>query len=261
MPASAVVGGQLPQPICSGSLVFLSEGSGLQHSGTESSPFSAPSLRGSDPGSFCSSKDGQCLCRSLCQETWGNSQQVTFEGSLTHAGWAQVNVPYVSAAFIPGSLNLQSDFLSQERVNDNNEWPLHHQVFLDLVERYFLLEVDLFASPQNTKLVEFYLRIPSAKVIACDALKGDWNFRTAYAFPLVPLILNFHRCLRVEKGTVLAVLPYWPNHPWFPLQLQMLIKDPYIIPVRKDPLSQGPLWHPAPEQLCLTAWMLRGASY
>ncbi|XP_077310804.1 uncharacterized protein LOC143930391 [Lithobates pipiens] len=42
--------------------------------------------------------------------------------------WAQKNLANLTAAYVPGVLNVQADFLSQVHL-DNNEWALHEDVF------------------------------------------------------------------------------------------------------------------------------------
>lgn len=174
--------------------------------------------------------------------------------------WAQRNLLDLSATFVPGVQNVQADFLSRRRL-DNNEWALHEEVFRWILSLGVYPQVDLFASPCNNKLPRYYARFKDPQALGVDALTDQWRFHRAYAFPPVPVILQFLRRLRTEPVEIVAVLPAWPNRPWFPMVMALSYRDPIPLPVRTDLLSQGSLLHPCPRRLQLKAWFLRGEGY
>lgn len=64
--------------------------------------------------------------------------------------WAQKNLVNITATYVPGILNVQADFLSRVRLD--NEWSLHKDMFRWILTLGISLEVDLFASSCNKKL-------------------------------------------------------------------------------------------------------------
>ena len=89
--------------------------------------------------------------------------------------WAQKHLSNVTAVYLPGSQNIQADFLSRVSM-DNNEWSLHADVFQWLKSLGFLPEVDLFASPCNFKLEKYYTRFKCPQAFGVDALTEQWRF-------------------------------------------------------------------------------------
>lgn len=171
--------------------------------------------------------------------------------------WAQKYLRRLSAVYTPGLLNRRADFLSRHSI-DNNEWSLHPRVFQQVIRWSFRPEVDLFASRYNAKIRRFFSRNPCRLAMGVDALSAHWAFRTAYAFPPIPLIFRFLSRLLHEKVRIVAILPDWPRRPWYPLLMQLKIGEPLPLPVVPDLLRQGPISHPDPGRLHLMAWLLRG---
>lgn len=61
------------------------------------------------------------------------------------------------------------------------------------------------------------------------------------------------------KSKGILIVPHWPHRPWFPELLQLVERDPWMIPVRADLLREGPTHHPQPPMFKLIAWRLNGA--
>lgn len=112
---------------------------------------------------------------------------------------------------------------------------------------------DLFASPTNTKLSRFILRLPHPQAKAVDVLLSPWRCTLAYAFPPHLLISKFITRLLTEPILVNAVLPYWPRCPWFPLAMHLSTQQPVKIPIMPHLLFQGNLSHPNHLQV----WILK----
>lgn len=171
--------------------------------------------------------------------------------------WAKKNVLDLRAMYLPGRLNTEADTLSRKFL-DNNEWALHPQVFHQIANLWDPPQVDLFATPGNAKLTRFVSRLPYTQAEEVDALSCPWRFTTAYAFPPRPLIFKFLLRLLRETVQVLAVLPYWPKRPWFPLAMRLSVSSPIRIHPFPQLLTQGSLVHPDPQKLNLRIWRLRG---
>lgn len=171
--------------------------------------------------------------------------------------WAQLNLSGLTAAYVPGVQNQLADSLSRTFVS-NNEWALSHQAFTLITQTWGIPDIDLAATPVNTKCQRYLARIPFPSAEGTDCLQHDWNFRLGYIFPPTPLIPRFLLRLKRSKATVLAVLPFWPRRPWFTTLLQLSTAEPLTLPMTADILSQGQLLHPFPERLHLTAWRLKG---
>lgn len=73
-----------------------------------------------------------------------------------------------------------------------------------------------------------------------------------------PIVLQFLQRLRWEEVEVIAIIPYWPNRPWFPLLTLLSFRELVPLPLKMDLLSQGTILHPCPAHLQLRAWFLRG---
>lgn len=174
--------------------------------------------------------------------------------------WAQKNLINLTATYVPGILNVQADFLSRVHL-DNNEWSLHEDVFKWILTLGISPEVDLFASPYNKKLARYYTRFRDPQAYGIDALTEHWWFHRAYAFPPTPIIFQFLQRLRWEEVEIVAIIPYWPNRPWFPLLSLLSFREPVLLPTRTDLLSQGAILPPCPAHLQLRAWFLRGVGW
>ena len=88
-----------------------------------------------------------------------------------------------------------------------------------------------------------------------------WSGLHLYAFPpfaMIPMILE--KIVR-DEAEVALIAPYWPQRPWFPKLLSLLVDLPRLLPCQKDLLTQ-PLshqTHPRIESLHLSFWPLSGA--
>lgn len=113
----------------------------------------------------------------------------------------------------------------------------------------------LFATPSNTKLPVLCTRFFHPQVWSTDALAITWDNLYAYAFPPWCLIQHVLLKLRESNTVLLLVAPYWPNQPWFPLLLEMLIDYPFRFPLRTNLLTQagGKIWHQRLRHLSLAA--------
>ncbi len=159
--------------------------------------------------------------------------------------WADRHL-FIRAVHVPGRLNYGPDLLPRGRII-HGEWRLLPLTVKMIWSVFGRAEVDLFASVENTHCLLFYSLAHSP--LGVDALAHSWPKVRKYAFPPVKLLPRMLCKIRAEKESVLLVSPKWPNQPWFPEVLEMLVAPPFTIPLKRDLFSQaqGTLWYPNPE--------------
>ena len=75
--------------------------------------------------------------------------------------------------------------------------------------------------------------------LGTDALLQNWNGWQAYAFPPWSLIPAVLKKLRSSSGVLLTIIaPYWPQRPWFPDLLDLVVDGPVALPQSRDLLRQ-----------------------
>ena len=118
--------------------------------------------------------------------------------------------------------------------------------------------IDLFATRLNHRLPLYVSPIPDQKALSKDALTMDWNRIHAYAFPpfhLIPAVINK---VRLSQCKIVLIAPLWPDRPWFPELLGLLVSPPVSLPLIPNLLAQlkGRILHQNPGHLQLHAWEL-----
>ena len=85
----------------------------------------------------------------------------------------------------------------------------------------------------------------------------------AYAFPPFSLTPRVLKKIQDEKATLLLITPAWHTQAWYPWALQLSIKNPLLIPKKKN-LLLNPIQEEHPlvktQALQLVAWTLSGDS-
>ena len=95
--------------------------------------------------------------------------------------------------------------------------------------------------------------------IGTDALFQQWDRWQAYAFPPYALILAVLKKLHSSSGVLLTLLaPYWPQRPWFPELLELVLDGPVALPLDRNLLNQPHVHrqHLGLSRLALHAWRL-----
>ena len=161
------------------------------------------------------------------------------------------------ASHLAGSDNSMADALSRGRLL-GNEWALDQSWANLIFIRYDRPQVDLFATKDNAKLPTFVTRHFHPEAWAVDALSIPWNGLYAYAFPPFCLINKVLLRLKHSDTDLLLVAPHWPNQPWYPVLLSMLVDLPFKFPPSRRLLLQGRgrIWHDDPSLLHLSVWKL-----
>jgi hypothetical protein len=132
---------------------------------------------------------------------------------------------WVTATHIPGILNVDADTASRQ-FNPRVEWTLDSQIFQKIVDRFYLPEVDLFASRLTHQVESYVSRFPYPGAIAVDAFLQDWSRWKSFIHRPVNLLLRVVKKIRDEGASALVIAPNWPNVPWYPQLAQMLVDTP-----------------------------------
>ncbi|KAG8539134.1 hypothetical protein GDO81_021365 [Engystomops pustulosus] len=173
--------------------------------------------------------------------------------------WAEQHTLSISATHLKGTENSRADFLSRRRILPN-EWSLKEEIFQRLTSLWGYPLVDLFATRENTKCLHYFSLEKGENRERLDAFSHSWDIPLVYAFPPIPLIARVLRKISQENTRAIFICPNWPKKSWYPLLKKMSPENPVILPPSEDLLHQGPIHHPNPGKLQLSAWILNPAS-
>ena len=161
-----------------------------------------------------------------------------WEWSTTHDNW-------ISAVHLAGKLNVRADAQSRN-FSDKHEWTLNSSVFTDILSQYPELNIDLFATRLNHKLPTYCSWKPDPGCSFIDAFSVNWGTHIFYAFPPFSLIPRCLQKISQDQAKGILVVPLWPTQLWFPMVLQLLYNQPWILPPDKKLLSHPALQEPHP---------------
>ena len=176
--------------------------------------------------------------------------------------WAESLPVVVSPQFIMGKQNVLADALSRPNQILGSEWTLKQEVFRDLCKRW-PVSIDLFATSQNHRCLIYFSPYHDHNALGTDALLQNWNGWQAYAFPPWSLIPAVLKKLRSSSGFLLNIIvPYWPQRPWFPDLLDLMVDGPVALPQSRDLLRQPHFhrFHLGVFRLSVHAWRLSSDS-
>ena len=159
---------------------------------------------------------------------------------------------------IPGRFNTLADRMSRVDKPISTELSLNQEIANKVFQIMDFPSIDLFATRLNHRLPFYVSPIPDQKALSIDALSMDWNRIHAYAFPpfhLIPAVINK---IRLSQCKIVLIAPLWPDRPWFPELLSLLVSPPVSLPVIPNLLAQlkGRILHQNPGHLQLHAWEL-----
>ena len=161
-----------------------------------------------------------------------------------------------------GRNNVLADSLSRPNQILGSEWTLKTEVFQDLRKRW-PVSIDLFATSLNHQCCPYFSPFHDPNALGTDALLQNWSGWQAYAFPPWSLISAVLKKLRSSSGVLLTIIaPYWPQKPWFPELLDLVVDGPIPLPLSRDLLRQ-PHFHRhllGVSGLSLHAWRLSSDS-
>lgn len=133
------------------------------------------------------------------------------------------------ATHLAGVQNNTAD--EESRVmKDRTDWKLCPQVFSKINQLTGPLQVDLFASRLTNQLRDYVSWRPDPTAIATDAFTLDWTQFRGYANPPWNLVGRVLAQVREQKAQLVLVAPVWKSQVWYPTLLEMLIREPLLIP-------------------------------
>ena len=159
---------------------------------------------------------------------------------------------------IPVKMNVLADSLSRRNQVIGSEWTLCAEAFRQLL-RLWLATIDLFATSLNHRLPVYFSPMVNPQSAGTDAMLQSWDGLQAYAFPPFGLLSRVLSKVRQSTGLELTLIaPFWPQHPWFPDLLELLVEIPSFLPQRRDLLKQPHFhhYHQNLPVLQLTAWRI-----
>ena len=125
------------------------------------------------------------------------------------------------------------------------------------------MTIDLFATSLNRQCSIYFSPFRDPNALATDALLQNWNGWQAYAFPPWSLIPAVLKKLQLSSGILLTIVtPYWPQRPWFPDLLNLVVDVLVALPLSRDLLRQPHFHrhHQGMSGLALHAWRLSSDS-
>ena len=173
--------------------------------------------------------------------------------------WAeQLNI-ILMPQFVPWRNNVVAGVLSRPDQVLGSEWMLHQDVFNWLCQRW-PVTIDLFASSLSYRCSVYFEPVSGPMAAGTDAMLQSWGSLQAYAFPPFAMISQVLVKVRASQGLELTLIaPFWPQRPWFPELLELLILPPLPLPSRWDLLRQPHVrrFHQNLSMLRLHGWRLR----
>ena len=172
--------------------------------------------------------------------------------------WSESLPVQVTPQFIMGSHNVLADSLSRPNQVLGPEWTLKIEVFQELRRRW-PVSIDLFDTSLNHRCSQYFSPFHDRSALGTDALLQSWDGWQTYAFPpwlLIPAVL---KKLRSSSGVLLTIIaPYWPQRPWFPDLLGLVVDGSVALPHARDLLRQPHFhrFHLGVSRLFLHAWRL-----
>ena len=174
--------------------------------------------------------------------------------------WALQRDIWLSAAHIPGKLNVEADEESR-KTESRLEWKLNEDLFTETVTNLsFTPTVDLFASRINKQLDRFFSYRPDPEAEVIDAFSVDWGDIKFYAFPPFNIINRVLQKVVADEATGIIIVPEWPTQIWYHMLSDLTI-DSFILPYRKTTLhlpNSPEVKHPLHNKLTLRASLISG---
>ena len=137
--------------------------------------------------------------------------------------WSETLLVQLTPQFIMGRHNVLADSLSRPNQVLGSEWTLKTEVFQELRRRW-PVSIDLFATSLNHQCSQYSSPFHDQNALGTDALLQSWDGWQAYAFPPWSLIPAVLKKLRSSSGVLLTIVaPYWPQRPWFPDLLDLVV--------------------------------------
>lgn len=220
-----------------GSLVLSPTRYSFKHSGTQGCLASSLNIQPLLTGRNVLLRMDNTVAVNYIHRQGGTRSNTLMEEVRPIIEWAQVHLMDLKVIYISAVQKQLADDLSRIFIS-NNEWSLNLQVFALLTRKWGIPDMDLAATPENSKCSRFLSRATYPTAAGIDCLHHPWSFHLGYIFPPISLIARFLARLRRWTSIVIAVLPFWPRRPWFATILQLNTEEPFPLPVTPDLLSR-----------------------
>lgn len=165
---------------------------------------------------------------------------------------------WLTANYVHTSENIAD--LQSRKFNENIEWMLSTDIFNLLTEKWYIPDIDLFATRLNSQLPKYASWKPDPGCEVIDAFSISWSDLYCYAFPPFSLLGRVVQKVRRDKAYCMIIAPVWPTQSWFSDLLQLLVDDPILLPVIDNLLTikNTDKVHPLQKTLRLMACLVSG---
>ena len=196
--------------------------------------------------------------KSYINHQGGSTSQKCHEISRDIWHWAERHDVWISAAYIPGKLNIDADEEPRE-FNDATEWSLDDYTFHQIIYYWGTPDIDLFANRINTKLSIYASWRPDPGSTFIDAFTFPWDFDLIYCFPPFSILWRTLEKIKREEAEAIVVMPLWPTQSWFPFAMTMIVDYPLVFQAGHLHLPNKPnAKHPLHKSLNLVVLRLSG---
>ena len=155
---------------------------------------------------------------------------------------------WLSSCHVTSRDNHEADYLSRHSTNTDMECMLDKSVFDMIMKRFGQCDVDLFASRDNHQMRKYVSYFPDKMAYAIDAFSIPWNNFKSYIFCPFSIMGNVLQKIVTDQAEAVVIAPIWATQPWFPILLDLVCEDSYILPkvkkllhMLKNPQKEHPL--------------------
>ncbi len=128
-----------------------------------------------------------------------------------------------------------ADLLSRLEQVVITEWTMHRPTLYRVWSIWGRPHLDLMATSMTNQLPIYVSPIPDPRAYAVDAMSFAWARMDVYVFPPWSMIAQVLSKLEIEHQCMMTIIvPRWPNRPWFPTLLSLLVDNPRRLPLRRD---------------------------
>jgi hypothetical protein len=129
----------------------------------------------------------------------------------------------IQANYIPGIDNTTADRLS--RLSRSGDYQVKQSVFnkaLQILQTE--IQIDLFATRANRKVINFVSIDRDEEAIGRDAFSMAWRGTLPLIHPPIPLLLRCLRKVQEEQVRGVVIAPAWRGQPWSHLLQTMSVR-------------------------------------
>ncbi|CAB4017117.1 Transposon Tf2-6 poly [Paramuricea clavata] len=167
--------------------------------------------------------------------------------------WCLARSIWISAAHIPGKMNVQADMESR-KINSGAEWMLNPtDLQKSLTQLQFTPVIDLFASRINKQFVRYASFRPDPEAEIIDAFTIQWGNLKFYMFSPFSVVPAVLRKIVEDQAMGVCVLPDWPTRAWTNLErhkISATAKDVIMASWRESTKKQYRTYLTRWEQFC-----------